>query len=130
MPPIHPPDTAAAINAAVHPLEVELAEVKGQILTEIRHISHDIKNMMQAMTQFVPRREIDEKFKDVGEKLSKLENRIEDDIAKVERKLDAYINEQNDEKKFQRRTIYGAWVGGGITWIWLLIRFGLGFKPV
>jgi aminoglycoside phosphotransferase (APT) family kinase protein len=44
----------------VEGIKVELAQLKGEVLTELKHLSHDVKGLTMGMQAFVTRREIDE----------------------------------------------------------------------
>ena len=87
-------------------LKVDMAELKGTILTEIRHMGHDIKNIMQAMTLFMPRAEIDANNK-----------RFEEKAAQSEVELKRRLERLENHLTWLWQTIGAAWIGGLITWV-------------
>lgn len=109
-------------SRSIHALEVEMAELKGQILTEIRHISHDIKNIMQAMPSFISRTEHERAMVDVKEKMVAMEVRTLEKVAALEKKVDLQFTKDFDERTWLSRQVRGAWIGGAITWALLIAR--------
>lgn len=81
----------------VESLKVELAGFKGEVLTELKHLAHDVKNVAQGMSAFVTRREVDE----IHERRRELHTALE---ARVE-KLEALVYKI-------AWAIFLAWLGG------------------
>jgi hypothetical protein len=71
-------------------IRTEVAELRATVLNELKHLSHDVKNISQRTEALVSRREMEEKIKVV-----------KDDV-----------DELKDEHKFVRRAVYSAWIAG------------------
>jgi hypothetical protein len=54
-------------------LKVKLASLEGAVLTEIRHLVHDVKNIDAKLAAFVPRREAEATHDELKERVTSLE---------------------------------------------------------
>lgn len=80
------PGEVESLKTEIGGIREGMAGFKGEVITELKHIGHDIKNLIQAQAAFMPRTEIkehldrrDEARKELGDRVS----RIEALIAKV-----------------------------------------------
>lgn len=58
-------------------IRVELSELRGEVLTELKHLSHDIRGLKQAMESLVTRREVTDIHDRRKEAHMELERRVE-----------------------------------------------------
>lgn len=47
------------MSTDAHSLEVQVAEMRGTVITRLDNVAHDIKNLSTAMLALTPRREVD-----------------------------------------------------------------------
>ena len=88
-------------------IQIEMAQMRGEVITELKHITHDLKNLAQTITGMVTRAEINDKVaahRDVHAALDARLVLVEGSIRKA------------------AWAIIGAWISG------LGVVFGLIFK--
>jgi hypothetical protein len=106
----------------LHRIDRELAELKGSILTEIRHLSHDIKNMMTAMTALMPRAESERIVGDIKEQMKATELKLEARIKAHEEKIEKKFETVEEEKRRVRLALYGSIFAGVVSWLTWFLR--------
>lgn len=89
------------MNDVEQGIKVELAAFKGEVITELKHLGHDVRNLTQGMQLFVTRREVD----DIHQRRKEAHEDLEDRVDNLE--------------KNQSRAAWAiilAWIGGlGVT---------------
>lgn len=60
-----------------HSLEVQIAELRGVVVTRLDNLTHDMKNMAMGMNALAPRREVEELHERRKEAHQELEKRVE-----------------------------------------------------
>lgn len=85
----------ASVEASVAGLQVKFASLEGAVLTELRHLVHDVKNLDTKLGVFVPRNEVESTQVDHERRLEK----IESGLTKVV------------------WAVVTGWIGGVSTWL-------------
>lgn len=74
------------MSSDAHSLEVQIAELRGVVVTRLDNLTHDMKNMAMSMTALVPRREVEEVHKRREDAHHELEKRV-DQLEATNRKV-------------------------------------------
>lgn len=61
----------------VESIQIELAGLKAEVLNELKHVAHDVKNIVQAQSQLVTRREMDDLLGRRDDQRSALADRVQ-----------------------------------------------------
>lgn len=102
------------VDNALSELKVVMAEMRGAVTTDLKHLSHDVKNLTMALTQFVPRQEIEKQNASNHERLKKIEEAgdIDDRLKKLE----------SNQTWFVRQAL-AQWFAGTIVGATVIKRF-------
>lgn len=65
------------MNDVEQGIKVELAAFKGEVITELKHLGHDVRNLTQGMQLFITRREVDDIHQRRIDAHKDLENRVD-----------------------------------------------------
>lgn len=80
--------------------DIEIRERLVRIETLLERLAHDLKNYKTALEAYVPRRELDERFASIHDRLANIES----------------------DKVWLQRQVWGAWIAGTITVGSLLLK--------